>query len=71
MTGGITESAAARGGKRNDGLAMEIIGLHKGIDNRWLPLPPDRKANQDQVILRHMFNPRLDRRARALITHFH
>lgn len=40
---GIANRASAGCSKRNHRLSAEIIGFHKGVDNRRLSVPPYRK----------------------------
>ena len=36
---GFLDAAAARGGEGNDGLALEVVSLHEGVDNRGAGVP--------------------------------
>ena len=37
---GLLDAASARGGEWNDGLALEVISLHEGVDDGWSGVPP-------------------------------
>lgn len=57
---GIANRASAGCSKRNHRLSAEIIGFHKGVDNRRLSVPPYRKLNCRPVPLSLDFT-RIDR----------
>ena len=47
----LTHAGGGRGGKRNDGLAGEVIVLYEIVDRPRRNAPPDRIANEHGVIL--------------------
>ena len=42
---GLLDAAAARGGKWDDGFALEFVGLHKRVDNSRTGVPPDGESD--------------------------
>jgi len=47
---GLADTAAAGGGKWNDGLACQIMTLQEGIDDRGCNIPPDPKGQFRQPL---------------------
>ena len=51
---GFLNTATARGGKGDNGLSLEIVGFHEGVDNRWTCVPPDGEININHTIVLHV-----------------
>ena len=51
---GFLDTATARGGEGDNGLALEVVGFHEGVDNRGAGVPPDGEAYIDHVIGLHV-----------------
>ncbi len=64
---GEVQGAAAGGGEQDDGLAGEVIALQVGVDNGGSRIPPDGKAQKDDVIVLPMGLPAGQRRAEGLV----
>ena len=47
-------AAAAGGGKGDDGLARKVVAFEERLDDARGLIPPDRKAHEHRVVLRHI-----------------
>ena len=50
----FTHAGAAGGRKEDDGLAGEIVALEEGVDDGRRNVPPDREADEHDVVLGHV-----------------
>ena len=48
---GLLDAASTRSGKGYDGLAREVVGLNKSVDDGWVGVPPDGEAHIHHVVL--------------------
>ena len=51
---GLLDAAAAGGGEGDDGLALEVVGLHEGVDDGGACVPPDGKSHEDYIVVGHV-----------------
>ena len=47
---GLVDAAAAGGGEKDDGLALESVSLDEGVDDRGGGVPPDGEADVNDII---------------------
>ena len=52
----LAHAAAATGGKRDDGLAREVILLQEGVDDPGCGVPPDGETHIDGRVLGHVLH---------------
>ncbi len=61
LSGGADVAGAGRR-EGDDGLAAEIVGFHERVDDGRFTIPPDREADEYDVVLRHVRHFACDRR---------